>query len=418
MPKDVNPKKLILDQLNDQLRAKGFNTIHLKPGEGYDTAIAAAEATLAGTVSPAPKSVVVEVVSDWSEEDLTETEKLIEEHSPEPVTALSPSMMNPVIEVVFDPGNRSILLYDGKKLVKLDSLYAWLSGNRKPARVNSQSALVEIHTSEGSSEFNGSRYVIGESASRQPRYERVYNRPKYEESLLYLLPCVAKLFPTSEQLMLAVKVNATEAELHQSVLERKLLGTTEAKVDERSLTVKIVSVTAFEEGLGAWYLLNDHQPQLKGQYTGVLNLGGATIDSILVESDGYVLAEASFRSPKGGTFDLATEIRRVITADRADVAYLEVDAIMNCLETGDYIIDGYDFSSIVRDEIDNWFKSIMGKTQAVWASYFHKITRYILTGGSAYLVADKAARSPKFHITPNPVQDNIIGLYGRQKIDV
>ena len=322
-----------------------------------------------------------------------------------------------VTEVIFDPGNRSILLYDGKNLIKLASLYAWLSGNRKPTRMNSESSLVEIQAAQGSPEYNGSRYVIGEAASRQPRYERVYNRPKFEECLLYLLPCVAKLFPHEQELALAVKVNATEAEIHQKILDQRLRGTTEATIDGRKISISVESVTVFEEGLGAWYLLNDRAPQVKGQYTGVLNLGGATIDSILVDFDGCVLAEASFRSPKGGTFDLATEIRRVITADRADMAYLEVDAIMNCLEFSDYVIDGYDFSGIVKDEIDNWFKSVMGKTQAVWASYFHKISRYILTGGSAYLVADKAARSPKFHVTPNPVYDNIIGLYGRHKID-
>ncbi|MDH6056708.1 ParM/StbA family protein [Umezakia ovalisporum] len=321
------------------------------------------------------------------------------------------------IEVVFDPGNRSILLFDGKNIIKLASLYAWLSGNRKPTRMNDQSSFVEIHTSEGSPEYNGIRYVIGEAASRQPRYERVYNRPKFDECLLYLLPCIGKLFPNEKQVTLVVKVNATEAELYQNLLERKLKGTTEATIDGRDISIKVQSVTVFEEGLGAWYLLNDREPQIKGQYTGVLNLGGATIDSILVEYDGYVLAEASLRSPKGGTFDLATEIRRVITADRADMAYLEADAIMNCLEFRDYIIDGYDFSAIVRDEIDNWFKSVMGKTQAVWSSYFHKISRYILTGGSAYLVVDKASRSSKFHVTPNPVYDNVIGLYGRQKIN-
>jgi hypothetical protein len=283
--------------------------------------------------------------------------------------------------------------------------------------MNDQSSFVEIHTSEGSPEYNGIRYVIGEAASRQPRYERVYNRPKFDECLLYLLPCIGKLFPNEKQVTLVVKVNATEAELYQNLLERKLKGTTEATIDGRDISIKVQSVTVFEEGLGAWYLLNDREPQIKGQYTGVLNLGGATIDSILVEYDGYVLAEASLRSPKGGTFDLATEIRRVITADRADMAYLEADAIMNCLEFRDYIIDGYDFSAIVRDEIDNWFKSVMGKTQAVWSSYFHKISRYILTGGSAYLVVDKASRSSKFHVTPNPVYDNVIGLYGRQKIN-
>ncbi|QOV22682.1 ParM/StbA family protein [Anabaenopsis elenkinii] len=321
------------------------------------------------------------------------------------------------IEVIFDPGNRSILLYDGKNLVKLASLYAWLSGNRKPIRMNDQSSVVEIHTSDGSSEYNGTRYLIGEAASRQPRYERVYNRPKFDECLLYLLPCIGKLFPKQKDLTLAVKVNATEAELHQNLLEQKLKGKTEATLDGRDISLTVESVTVFEEGLGAWYLLNDSEPQIKGHYTGVLNLGGATIDSILVDYDGYVLTEASLRSPKGGTFDLATEIRRVITADRADMAYLEADVIMNCLEFNDYVIDGYDFSSIVRNEIDNWFKSVMGKTQAVWSSYFHKISRYILTGGSAYLVIDKAARSPKFHVTRNPVYDNVIGLYGRQKIN-
>ena len=258
---------------------------------------------------------------------------------------------------------------------------------------------------------------MGTAAQNQRKFERVYNRPKFEESLLYLLPCVAQAFDDRDEITLNLHINATEADVNESTLKQKLLGTTRFHCDGRDVNLKVAQVTAFEEGLGAFFLHQAHQPTQPGKFYGVLNLGGATLDALLCDHQGYVYIDNSFRSPKGGAFDLCIELKNTIAAAYEQARHIPIDFFMDAVKSGDYTLNGdYDFTDLVQPTVDSWFRDLLGNVKAQWETYFHRIDRYVITGGGAYLVKDKLANLNRFHLAIDPIFDNVVGIYGRERI--
>ena len=389
-----NPYKQKFLDLNEQLAAAGYDVLKRKPGVSYKELVDQAEDILA---QPDDKP--------------SEDEKLSEQDS------ISFASSQDVIHASFDPGNRSILFYNGETKVELASTYSQLIGDRAPQRMDRQSTLITLQSSEGSPEFNDWRYVLGTAAQNQRKFERVYNRPKFEESLLYLLPCVAKAFGDQDEITLNLHINATEADVNESTLKQKLLGTTRFHCEDRDFTLNVAQVTAFEEGLGAFFLHQVHQPTQPGKFYGVLNLGGATLDALLCDHQGYVYIDNSFRSPKGGAFDLCIELKNTIAAAYEQARHIPIDFFMDAVKSGDYIINGeYDFTDLVQPTVDSWFRDLLGNVKAQWENYFHRIDRYVITGGGAYLVKDKLASLSRFHLAIDPIFDNVVGIYGREKI--
>ena len=389
-----NPYKQKFLDLNEQLAAAGYDVLKRKPGVSYKELVDQAEAILA---QPDDKP--------------SEDDKLSEQDS------ISFASSQDVIHAAFDPGNRSILFYNGETKVELASTYSQLIGDREPQRMDRQSTLITLQSSEGSPEFNDWRYVLGTAAQNQRKFERVYNRPKFEESLLYLLPCIAKAFGDQGEITLNLHINATEADVNESTLKQKLLGTTRFHCEGRDFKLNVEQVNAFEEGLGAFFLHQAHQPTQPGKFYGVLNLGGATLDALLCDHQGYVYIDNSFRSPKGGSFDLCIELKNTIAAAYEQARHIPIDFFMDAVKSGDYIINGeYDFTDLVQPTVDSWFRDLLGNVKAQWENYFHRIDRYVITGGGAYLVKDKLASLNRFHLAIDPIFDNVVGIYGREKI--
>ena len=389
-----NPYKQKFLALNEQLAAAGYPALSRKPGVSYKALVDQAEAILA-----------------QPDDTLSENDPLSEQDS---TSFASPQ---DVIHAAFDPGNRSILFYDGQTKVELASTYSQLIGDRAPQRMDRQSALITLQSSEGSPEFNDWRYVLGTAAQNQRKFERVYNRPKFEESLLYLLPCVAQAFDDRDEITLNLHINATEADVNESTLKQKLLGTTRFHCEGRDVNLKVAQVTAFEEGLGAFFLHQAHQPTQPGKFYGVLNLGGATLDALLCDHQGYVYIDNSFRSPKGGAFDLCIELKNTIAAAYEQARHIPIDFFMDAVKSGDYTLNGdYDFTDLVQPTVDSWFRDLLGNVKAQWETYFHRIDRYVITGGGAYLVKDKLANLNRFHLAIDPIFDNVVGIYGRERI--
>ena len=136
-----NPYKQKFLELNEQLAAAGYSGLNRKPGVSYKALVDQAEAILA---QPGDK--------------LSEDDKISEQDS---TSFASPQ---DVIHAAFDPGNRSILFYDGQTKVELASTYSQLIGDRAPQRMDRQSALITLQSSEGSPEFNDWRYVLPRSS--------------------------------------------------------------------------------------------------------------------------------------------------------------------------------------------------------------------------------------------------------------
>ena len=70
---------------------------------------------------------------------------------------------------------------------------------------------------------------------------------------------------------------------------------------------------------------------------------------------------------------------------------------------------------MVKPTVDSWFRDLLGNVKAQWENYFHRIDRYVITGGSAYLVKDKLENLSRFHLALDPIFDNVVGIYGREK---
>ena len=329
-------------------------------------------------------------------------------------TTQQPEVLN--VKLAYDPGNRGLKLWDGNKFTHLVAVFNKQIGVRAPRVIKDHSVHFHV-TKEPTNKFANQTFMVGPQAASYGTVQRVYEGYKLDNPGLFLMALVAKQYPKATKINAQVVVNLTEGDLPEYAEQMigNLKGNYEFTVGDQSVSLKVSKVLVVEEGLGAWSLYNATNPQPEKFYRGVINLGGATLDGILVDSDGLVLEDSAFRSQDGGTTDLANRIRNeIVNGAQADpsASGIPLDNFMAGIEDGSFVYNGAGLS--FKEEYDllfpDWFNSSIAQVQRAWRRQFSKIQTIIVTGGSANLIAYRVQGNSKFYLTPNPVRDNCIGI--------
>ena len=315
------------------------------------------------------------------------------------------------IKIAFDPGNRLTTAFDGKKVVNFRSTLGFIYGDNADPELDENSKFVKIIKSEPSPDLNGKQFLLGTAAMYQQRYKKVFELDKMYYALYLLLPCIASL-TDGDDVEVELIVNVTDPRRDEPRLIERLRGATEFEVDERNMMVKIPTIRAVNEGLGPWKIAEKKGEIMPDSLTGIINLGGSTADGLLVRSDGKVLEDARFNDEKGGTYALAIDIRKRLREMGRAGADLELDLIMDALETrSDYVgVDVY-IGDLIEEAIDDWFTTLQSRIKSYWQPYFRRISKIYATGGSSKLIEDKVKRANRWEMTPDPILDNVKGIY-------
>ena len=148
--------------------------------------------------------------------------------------------------------------------------------------------------------------------------------------------------------------------------------------------------------------------------TGVINLGGATVDGILVDHEGDVYSDLSFHDPKGGCFALAREIKLSAEAEHPEIeSSVDLAEYMDHLKGGyKYILYNCDYSSVVKAEVDRHFKRVIDKIKTSWQPEMKRVEKIVFTGGLTYTIKDRL-NHPVFRVAESPEKANTLGILGK-----
>jgi hypothetical protein len=324
-------------------------------------------------------------------------------------------------KVAYDPGNRSVLLSDGQATISLPSVFVPLIPGHLPKHVKGQTVVIN-HEGQG--------FLVGQMANfdKQQRI-RLFDADKVAEMAMFLCAALARYIQETKQTNIdsieisELAVNMTEGDNLSPAVALALQKVHKFTLGEQEVSVKVKEVATFEEGLGAYYLYTKEQPHTDPNLLrAVINLGGGTADGLLVTNEGDVL-EIGFRSRKGGCIALAEMVQRHLIRQGFTIESKDLDLILDAMHRAyepvsqggepDFTllqINGWGFDDVFPELLANWYKQLMGSLKTTFHAYFSQIECFIVTGGGAYLLADKFAKSPLFVMTDNPAIDNVIGL--------
>jgi hypothetical protein len=222
------------------------------------------------------------------------------------------------------------------------------------------------------------------------------------------LACVE---PPSEEFTLHVYTSHPRPEQFSDVIEKQLLGDWTYTRNGKKAIAHLESVCVEHEGLGAWRTAKTLNLIPEQGLTIVIDIGGGTWLSRLIDSEGEILDGSV--SERGGAYSLASDIS---FDDR-------LKTTVNDQPTPGIIMDGFASGSHYygenpgaswREWLDEyrepWFREILGKVKNQYQQYLPRVRRFLITGGSSHLVAEKIQGIPLFAMTPHPRFDNVLGL--------
>jgi hypothetical protein len=153
------------------------------------------------------------------------------------------------------------------------------------------------------------------------------------------------------------------------------------------------------------------QGVIPGQgYTIVVDIGGGTWLTRLVDADGEVIDENIM--DRGGTYELAT----AISFDHRLTDHLGSSADP-CIVMDGFRIDhvyadtGLAWADWLDEYLDPWFKGIFQTVKAQYTPYMPRVTRFLVTGGGSHLIADRLQGHDLFAVMGDPQFANVRGLF-------
>ena len=324
-------------------------------------------------------------------------------------------------QAAFDLGNRWTIFGDGKLTINFPSVYVPMLEGQTPKRIKGETILI---TKEGLSFMVGTQANFDKSARI-----RMFDSDKIQDMPLFLMASVGFYLKASNHTKVTevsierLQINMTEGDQLASSIQKVLEKAHKFTLDGQEITIKVGQVNVFEEGLAAYKIYSKANPHTDANLLrAVLNVGGSTMDAILVDKDGDVL-EHGFRSRKGGVSRLAELVQQHLIRQGFNVESKDLDLVMDALHNAHYpvsqgkdpdysllVVNGWDFSDVFPAILDAWFKQTLGMIKTTFNPYFPQIECFIWTGGGTYMLTEKLNVSPKFIMTPRPELDNVIGL--------
>ncbi len=304
--------------------------------------------------------------------------------------------------LALDAGNFDLKFWDGVGHPKaIRSVRFQLPQGRDAVRTSDASPLVEL--------ADGSRYHFGAQAYKYRRQQQTVIENKVELSRLHLYACLEP-WEGSTEFSLQLQVSTPDPNRNQEAIRSQLLGLHQFKRNGLDYRVMVDQVEVEPEGMGAYRFAQRQGMIPAGGYTIVVDIGGGTWLSRLVDAEGEIIDENVM--DRGGAYELAT----AISFDRrlTDVLGTTADpsVVMDGFRSGHCYADTeLNWQPWLEEYLDPWFKGIFQTIKAQYTPYMSRVTRFLVTGGSTHLISDRLAGRRLFAVMGDPQFANVRGLF-------
>jgi hypothetical protein len=306
--------------------------------------------------------------------------------------------------VALDAGNYDLKFWNGVGHPKaIRSVRFQLPQGRDPVRYSDHSPLIELP--------DGTRYHFGMQAYKYRRQQQTVVENKVDLARLHLYAClIPSTDETIAQYPLHLYVSTPDSVRNGEAIKSQLLGIHEFKRNDTPFRVTVERVEVEREGLGSYRYAQQIGLIPDSGYTIVIDIGGGTWLSRLIDAEGDVIDENVM--DRGGSYELATAIsfdRRLIDALGTTI---DPAIVMDGFKNGHTYADtGLSWSDWLEEYLDPWFKGIFQTVKAQYTPYMARVTRFLVTGGSSHLIADRLAGRKLFAVMPDPQFANVRGLF-------
>ncbi|TVP70255.1 MAG: ParM/StbA family protein [Leptolyngbya sp. LCM1.Bin17] len=319
-------------------------------------------------------------------------------------TTRSSRSATPAVPVLaLDAGNYDLKFYNGHGHPKaIRSVRYQLPQGRDAVSYSDASPLIELP--------DGRRYHFGAQAYKYRRQQQTVIENKVELARLHLYACLEPLEGEVSEYGLHLYVSTPDPARHGEPMEEQLLGRHEFTRNGIDFRVTVESVTLEREGIGAYYYAKTQGMIPTSGYTIVIDIGGGTWLTRLVDADGEVIDENIM--DRGGTYELAT----AISFDHRLTDHLGSSAdpciVMDGFRVGHLYADtGLAWADWLDEYLDPWFKGIFQTVKAQYTPYMPRVTRFLVTGGGSHLIAERLQGHELFAVMGDPQFANVRGLF-------
>ncbi|MBD2075097.1 ParM/StbA family protein [Phormidium sp. FACHB-592] len=304
--------------------------------------------------------------------------------------------------LALDAGNYDLKFWDGEAHPKaIRSVRFQLPQGRDAVRYTEASPLIELP--------DGTRYHFGAQAYKYRRQQQTVIENKVELSRLHLYACMEP-WEGNTEFALDIYASTPEPAKNEDAIRQQLLGMHEFKRNGLEYRVLVERVEVEREGMGAY-----HYAQRLGLipdtgYTIVVDIGGGTWLTRLVDAEGDVIDENVM--DRGGAYELATSISFDRRLTNALGTTADPSLIMDGFRTGHIYADTeLTWQPWLEEHLDSWFKGIFQTIKAQYTPYMARVTRFLVTGGSSHLISERLAGRKLFAVMTDPQFANVRGLF-------
>ncbi|MEO0409633.1 MAG: hypothetical protein AAF289_20015, partial [Cyanobacteria bacterium P01_A01_bin.135] len=186
--------------------------------------------------------------------------------------------------LALDAGNYDLKFYDGVSHPKaIRSVRYQLPQGRDPVSYSDASPLIELP--------DGTRYHFGAQAYKYRRQQQTVIENKIELARLHLYTCLEPLNGVSSSFPVSLQLSTPEPSKHRDALKEQLLGVHEFTRNEIDFCVNVEEVNVVREGMGAYWCAKNEGHIPNSGYTIVIDIGGGTWLTRLVDGEGEVIDE-------------------------------------------------------------------------------------------------------------------------------
>ncbi|MGG6294050.1 ParM/StbA family protein [Leptolyngbya sp. AN02str] len=304
--------------------------------------------------------------------------------------------------LALDAGNYDLKFFDGVGHPKaIRSVRYQLPQGRDAVSYSDASPLIELP--------DGSRYHFGAQAYKYRRQQQTVVENKVELSRIHLYACLEPWNGQTE-FVLQVYASTPDPGRNASAIREQLLGMHEFRRNDLDYRVMVEQVEVEREGMGAYRYAKQLGLIPGTGYTIVVDIGGGTWLTRLVDEDGEVIDENVM--DRGGAYELAVSISfdkrlSTILGTTADPSL-----IMDGFRHGhSYADTGLSWEEWLDEHLEQWFKGIFQTVRAQYTPYMPRVTRFLVTGGSTHLISERLGGHRLFTVMGDPQFANVRGLY-------
>ncbi|MGK7903871.1 MAG: ParM/StbA family protein [Hormoscilla sp.] len=303
------------------------------------------------------------------------------------------------IKLFVDIGNYELKFWDGRKTRAIRSIQFQLPQGRQPLEGKPNSPLIE---------YQGQQWHVGVGAYEYRKQSHAVEGDKSKNVLLSVLACCDFL---PKEFQLSVRTSHPTPGIVAADIKKQLQGCHVFSRNRSKYIAHIEDVTVEPEGLGAW-----RQAKAEGLiplegYTILLDIGGGTSLTRLFNASGQILDQSV--DLKGGAYDLASSISFDTRLTKVLGTRPHAGVIMDGFANGSHYY-GFQADATWKPWLDEyltpWFGGIVGAVKAQYEPQRARIVKFVLTGGSSMLIADRVKGLSTFAVIGDPRFANVRGM--------